>query len=55
VAATTFCMSGNPGTAKNMPMTAQKTASCVTRGLVSTKYWRQSESEGAVAAVMVVF
>lgn len=29
-----------PGVAKNMPMMAQKTASIVTRGLVSTRYWR---------------
>jgi hypothetical protein len=30
-----------PGVAKNIPMTAQKTASWVTRGLVNTQYWRQ--------------
>ena len=28
----TRCMSGMPGAARNMPMTAQNTASCVTRG-----------------------
>lgn len=27
-----------PGVARNMPMTAQNTASCVTRGLVSAMY-----------------
>jgi len=27
-----------PGVAKNMPIIAQKTASCVTRGFVSTQY-----------------
>ncbi|MOA50042.1 hypothetical protein D3C78_1730110 [compost metagenome] len=35
-------ISGMPGTARNMPMTAQNTASCVTRGLVSTRYWRNN-------------
>ena len=29
-----------PGVAKNIPITAQKTASCVTLGLVNTQYWR---------------
>ena len=29
------CPSGKPGTAKIMPMKAQKTISCTTRGLVS--------------------
>ena len=28
-----------PGVERNMPMTAQNTASCVTRGLVSAMYW----------------
>jgi len=40
VAATTLPISGKPGVARNMPITAQNTASCVTRGLVSTRYWR---------------
>ena len=30
--------SGKPGTARNIPITAQKTASCVTLGLVSAQY-----------------
>ena len=38
VAATTTCQFGSSGVARNMPMTAQKTASCVTRGLVSAQY-----------------
>ena len=29
-----------PGVAKNIPITAQKTANCVTLGLVKTQYWR---------------
>ena len=28
-----------PGVDRNMPMTAQNTASCVTRGLVRAMYW----------------
>src|SRR5207249_1331345 len=39
VAATTVFQSGRSGVARNMPMTAQNTASCVTRGLVSAQYW----------------
>ncbi|MNT59765.1 hypothetical protein D3C72_1973020 [compost metagenome] len=35
-------MSGMPGAARNMPITAQNTASCVTRGLVRTRYWRNN-------------
>ena len=35
VAATRRCTGGKPGTARNMPITAQKTASCVTRGFVN--------------------
>src|SRR5690606_33201426 len=40
VAATTRPASGSPGVARNMPITAQNTASCVTRGFVSTRYCR---------------
>ncbi|MNS76776.1 hypothetical protein D3C72_1103320 [compost metagenome] len=36
---TTARQSGNSSLARNMPMTAQNTASCVTRGLVSAQYW----------------
>ena len=32
-----------PGTARTMPMRAQKTISWMTRGLVSAWYWRQTE------------
>ena len=35
VAASAVRQSGRPGTASNMPMTAQNTMSCTTRGLVS--------------------
>ena len=35
VAASTMRQSGRPGVASNMPITAQKTISCTTRGLVS--------------------
>src|SRR3989344_4591113 len=37
---------GMPGTASSMPMTAQKTMSCTTRGLVSTWYWGNFEGGG---------
>src|SRR5690349_14374741 len=30
---------GSPGTARNMPITAQNTSSAMTRGLVSWRYW----------------
>src|SRR5690606_36336900 len=40
VPATTIPGSGSPGVARNMPITAQNTASCVTRGFVSTRYCR---------------
>jgi hypothetical protein len=39
VAAITTPQSGMPGVARNMPMIAQNTASCVTRGLVRAQYW----------------
>ena len=39
VAIATVRADGIPGVARNMPMTAQKIASCVTRGLVSAQYW----------------
>ena len=35
VAASATFMSGTPGTASNMPITAQNTISCTTRGLVN--------------------
>ena len=35
VADITRCTGGRPGTARHMPITAQNTASCVTRGFVS--------------------
>jgi hypothetical protein len=35
VAGTATCRSGQPGSASSMPMTAQNTISCTTRGLVS--------------------
>ena len=35
VPASAGCQSGRPGTASSMPITAQKTISCTTRGLVS--------------------
>jgi hypothetical protein len=35
VAASAVLGSGRPGTASSMPMTAQNTISCTTRGLVS--------------------
>jgi hypothetical protein len=44
--------SGNSGVAKNIPMTAQNTANCVTRGFVSTRYWRKRPDGGAVVLVM---
>ena len=37
VAKNTVAGGGNPGTARNMPITAQKTMSCTTRGLVSAR------------------
>jgi hypothetical protein len=33
------CQPGKPSVARNMPITAQNTASWVTRGLVSAQYW----------------
>jgi hypothetical protein len=54
VPAITFCKSGIVGVAKNIPMTAQNTANCVTRGFVSTKYWRKRLGDEAVALVMRV-
>jgi hypothetical protein len=55
VPAITFCMSGKTGVAKNIPMTAQNTASCVTRGFVSTKYWRKRLGDEAVTLGMGIF
>ncbi len=55
VPATTRPRSGRPGLARNMPITAQKTASWVTRGLVSTRYWRASDGSGAGRVVMALF
>jgi hypothetical protein len=51
----TFCMSGKTGVAKNIPMTAQNTANCVTRGFVSTKYWRKRLGDEAVTLGMGIF
>src|SRR5580765_1123077 len=34
---------GQPGTASSMPMAAQNTISCTTRGLVSALNWRQRD------------
>jgi len=45
-------MSGKTGVAKNMPITAQNTANCVTRGFVSTKYWRKRLGDEAVVLDM---
>ena len=63
VAIATIRADGIPGVARNMPMTAQKIASCVTRGLVSAQYcdaswlserwvemiWPRIESVGSLA------
>jgi len=41
VAGNTTCQAGKPpSVARNMPITAQNTASWVTRGLVRSQYWR---------------
>jgi hypothetical protein len=53
VPAITFCISGKVGVARNMPITAQKTASCVTRGFVSTRYCLKRLGEVAVKLDMV--
>jgi hypothetical protein len=42
VAMTTVRHGGSSDVDRNMPITAQKIASCVTRGLVSAQYWRAS-------------
>src|ERR1700757_1110587 len=52
VAGTTKCQLGNSGVAKNMPIMAQNTASCVTRGLVSAQYCA-IRLGGAVKVVML--
>src|SRR5690625_1231365 len=43
---------GKPGLAKNMPITAQKTANWVTRGLVKTQYLRSNGLSGKESAAM---
>src|SRR5471032_2961456 len=43
-----------PGVARNMPMTAQKTASCVTRGLVNAMYCERRLPEGEVSVVLSI-
>jgi len=51
VAHATVRAGGRSGVARNMPMIAQKMASCVTRGLVSAQYWaarRLSERCGRI-------
>jgi hypothetical protein len=53
VAAKTRLASGNSGVAKNIPITAQNTANCVTRGFVSTRYWRKRPGAAAVVLVMI--
>src|SRR5690606_5505462 len=52
VAATTLPASGSPGVARNMPITAQNTASWVTRGLVSTRYCRSRLCDCGLSVVM---
>src|SRR5574343_432416 len=39
---------GMPGTARTMPISAQNTMSCTTRGLVSAWYWRQTDRRAGV-------
>src|SRR5471030_3116033 len=43
-----------PGVDKNMPMTAQNTASCVTRGLVSAMYCERRLPEGEISVVLSI-
>src|SRR5690606_22953422 len=52
VAATTVPASGSPGVARNMPITAQNTASCVTRGFVRTIYCRSRLCGGMLSVIM---
>ena len=52
VAANTMPAGGSPGAARNMPITAQKTISDTTRGLVSARNCRMRLS-ARVSAVMV--
>src|SRR5690554_6891976 len=52
VAATTSPASGSPGLARNMPITAQNTANCVTRGFVSTRYCRSRLCDCRLRVVM---
>lgn len=54
VPATTTLAGGNPLEAKNIPMTAQKTANWVTRGLVSTQYCWKKPVCGVKAIVMAI-
>src|SRR5471032_252808 len=54
VAATSRCQSGMQSLARNMPITAQKTASCVTRGLVSAQYWEARLAVLDVAVCVVI-
>src|SRR6266542_1046073 len=51
VAQKTRCGGGSPGTARNMPMTAQNTISDTTRGFASATKWRNRVS-ASVRAVM---
>ena len=41
-----------PGVERNMPITAQNTASCVTRGFVSARYCETRLPEGEVIVVL---
>ena len=54
VAQATLDRSGKPGVARNIPITAQKTANWVTRGLVSTQYWRNKPRLLSLAVVDVM-
>src|SRR5580698_4589228 len=43
-----------PGVDRNMPMTAQNTASCVTRGLVNAMYCESRLPEGEISVVLSI-
>jgi hypothetical protein len=52
VANSTRSRSGQPGSASSMPMTAQKTISCTTRGFVSERYWRSRDGSATAGRVL---
>src|ERR1700686_890934 len=43
-----------PGVERNIPITAQKTASCVTRGLVNAMYCERRLPEGEISVVLSI-